>query len=105
MQTRPQDDFPRLNSVPLPRSSRLHRNSSLNRRHRRSRHGDGEVLVEERPDPAGICALVPVTKKPAIGTSAIAVTTPAVPVTPLSSRPVRRISRSADAYLSKPSAP
>ncbi len=36
-------------------------------------------------DPLGILALVPVTKNPARGTKTIAPTTPAVPVTPLSS--------------------
>ncbi|MAN12209.1 MAG: hypothetical protein CMN63_07350 [Sphingobium sp.] len=42
--------------------------------------------------PSGIFALVPVVKKPATGTKAMAATTPAVPVTPLSSKvPVRRI--------------
>lgn len=32
------------------------------------------------PDPAGMLALVPVTKKPTTGTRTIAATTPAVPV-------------------------
>lgn len=36
-------------------------------------------------EPSGILALVPVVKKPATGTNAIAATTPAIPVTPLSS--------------------
>ncbi|WCP14693.1 hypothetical protein sphantq_03142 [Sphingobium sp. AntQ-1] len=42
--------------------------------------------------PSGMRALVPVVMKPAIGTKAMAATTPAVPVVPLSSKlPVRRI--------------
>jgi hypothetical protein len=46
-------------------------------------------------DPLAIKALVPVVKNPAIGTKAMAATTPPVPVTPLSSNvPVRRMCRS-----------
>jgi hypothetical protein len=47
-------------------------------------------------DPLAIWALVPVVRKPASGTNAMAATTPPVPVTPLSSKlPVSRKLRSA----------